>query len=79
MCNNNENFYINEEMDKEENIINMEIIKLVSNENLLVETLMIQNILKKLRLKSEIIYNFMIKYKQTYPELFRKQLSKFLK
>ena len=57
MCNNNENFYINEEMDKEENIINLEIIKLVSNENLLIETLMIQNILKKLRLKSEIIYN----------------------
>ena len=57
MCNNNENFYINEEMDKEENIINLEIIKLVSNENLLVETLMIQNILKKLRLKSVIIYN----------------------
>ena len=27
MCNNNENFNINEEMDKEENIINMEIIK----------------------------------------------------
>ena len=57
MCNNNENFNINEEMDKEENIINMEIIKLVSNENLLVETLMIQNILIKLGLNSEIIYN----------------------
>ena len=57
MCNNNENFNINEEMDKEEDIINMDIIKLVSNENLLVETLMIQNILIKLGLKSEIIYN----------------------
>jgi len=62
---NNENFNINQEMVKEENnIINLDIIKLVSNENFLIETLMIQNILKKLRLNSEIIYNLDINYKE---------------
>jgi hypothetical protein len=35
----------------------MDIIKLLSNENLIIETLMIQNILLKLGLNSEIIYN----------------------
>jgi len=58
VCNNNENFNIKEEIEKEEkNIINFDVIKLVSNKNLLIETLMIQNILKKLKLNSEIIYN----------------------
>jgi len=62
---NNENFNINQEMVKEENNINnLDIIKLVSNENFLIETLMIQNILKKLRLNSEIIYNLDINYKE---------------
>jgi len=62
LCNNNENFNISkeikEEIDKEEiKNINMEIINLLSNENLIIETLMIQNILLKLGLKSKIIYN----------------------
>ena len=58
VCNNNENFNIKEEIEKEEkNIINLDVIKLVSNENLLIETLMIKNILKKLKLNSEIIVN----------------------
>ena len=29
--------------------------------------------------QSEIVYDFLINYKKAYPELFRKELSKFLK
>jgi hypothetical protein len=54
MSNKTENFNLNQE---ENNIINKDSIKLVSNKFLLIETLMIQNILKNLGLNSEIIYN----------------------
>jgi len=53
---NNENFDIIKEENKK-STINKDVIRLVSNENLLIETSMIQNILKKLGLNSEIINN----------------------
>ncbi len=55
MYDNNENFNIKEEIE-EESLIDLDLI-LVSNKKLLIETLLIQNILNKLRLNSKIIYN----------------------
>jgi hypothetical protein len=58
LCDNKENFNVNKEIEKEEkNKINTEIIYLLSNEILIIETLMIKNMLLKLGLNSEIIFN----------------------
>lgn len=58
LCDNKENFNVNKEIEKEEkNKINTEIIYLLSNEIFIIETLMIKNMLLKLGLNSEIIYN----------------------